>query len=195
MSSSAPDRSRAGLAWLLFIVAIGTASAAVVFSLMSGGSSEPSVTSVAVGDVLFLVAFQLFSVVGVLIASRRPENAVGWLLLVIGVANGIGLLSTSYPGWALYVHPSAPFGAEIAGLTSWLWIPMVALPATFLLLLFPDGHLPSPRWRWFARVLAAGMIAGSIGILFSPGTDRWVPRGAEPVRGELARRGSPSASS
>ena len=169
MSSSAPDRSRAGLAWLLFIVAIGTASAAVVFTLMSGGSSEPSVTSVGVGDVLYLVSFQLFSVVGVLIASRRPENAVGWLLLAIGVANGIGLLSGSYPGWALYVHPSAPLGAEIAGLTSWLWIPAVALPATFLLLIFPDGHLPSPRWRWFARVLAGGMIAGSIGILFSPG--------------------------
>ena len=49
------------------------------------------------GDVLFLVAFQLFSVVGVLIASRRPENAVGWLLVVIGVANGIGFLSSSYP--------------------------------------------------------------------------------------------------
>jgi signal transduction histidine kinase len=170
VSSSAPDRSRAGLAWLLFTVAIGTATAGVAFSLMSGGSSEPSVTSIGVGDVLFLVAFQLFSVVGVLIASRRPENAVGWLLLVTGVANGIGLLSASYPAWALYVHPSAPFGAEIAGLTSWLWIPMVALPATFLLLVFPDGHLPSPRWRWFARVLAVGMIAGSIGILFSPGT-------------------------
>ena len=168
MSSSAPDRSRAGLAWLLFIVAIGTTSAAVVFSFMSGGSSEPSVTSVGVGDVLFLVAFQMFSVVGVLIASRRPENAVGWLLLVIGIANGLSLLTASYAGWALYVHPSAPFGAEIAGATGWLWIPAVALPATFLLLIFPDGHLPSPRWRWFARVLAAGMVLGSIGILFSP---------------------------
>ena len=182
MSSSAPDRSRAALAWLLFIVAIGTASIAVVFffTLMSGESSEPSVTSVAVGDVLFLVAFQLFSVVGVLIASRRPENAVGWLLLVTGVANGISLLSSSYPAWALYVHPSAPFGAAIAGLTSWLWIPMVVLPATFLLLLFPDGHLPSPRWRWFARLLAAGMIAGSIGILFSPGTIEGFPGTTNP---------------
>jgi signal transduction histidine kinase len=150
-------------------VAIGTALVAVVFSLMSGGSSEPSVTSIGVGDVLFLVSFQMFSIVGVLIASRRPENAVGWLLLGIGVANGVGLLSSAYPAWALYVHPSAPFGAEVAGMTSWLWIPAVALPATFLLLIFPDGHLPSPRWRWFARVLAAGMIAGSIGILFSPG--------------------------
>jgi len=54
VSSSAPDRSRAGLAWLLFFVAIGTALAAIVFSLMSGGSSEPSVTSIGVGDVLFL---------------------------------------------------------------------------------------------------------------------------------------------
>ncbi len=180
MSSSVPDRSRAGLAWLLFFVAIGTASAAIVFILMSGGSSEPSVTSAGVGDVLYMVSFQLFSVVGVLIASRRPENAVGWLLLTIGVAHGIGLLSSSYPGWALYVHPSAPFGAAVAGLSSWLWIPAVALPATFLLLLFPDGHLPSPRWRWFARVLAAGMISASIGIVFSPGAIEGFPGATNP---------------
>ena len=37
-----------------------------------------------------------------------------------------------------------------------MWVPIVALPSTFLLLLFPSGHLPSPRWRWFARVLGAG---------------------------------------
>ena len=142
MSSSAPDRSRAGLAWLLFIVALGTTTAGVAFSLMSGGSSEPSVTSIGAGDVLFLVSFQLFSVVGVLIASRRPENAVGWLLLGIGVANGLSLLASTYAAWALYVHPDAPLGAEVAaGLASWLWIPAVAVPATFLLLIFPDGHL------------------------------------------------------
>jgi len=50
-----------------------------------------------------------------------------------------------------------------------LWVAIVAPPATFLLLLFPDGHLPSPRWRWFARVLGAGLAILFLGILLGPG--------------------------
>ena len=40
----------------------------------------------------------------------------------------------------------------IVPLSQWLWLPSFGMAITFLLLLFPDGHLPSPRWRWFARV-------------------------------------------
>jgi signal transduction histidine kinase len=50
-----------------------------------------------------------------------------------------------------------------------MWIPVVAIPATFLLLLFPNGHLPSPRWRWFARILGGGLVLIFFVILFSPG--------------------------
>jgi signal transduction histidine kinase len=102
----------------------------------------------------------------VLIATRRPDNALGWLMLVIGVvafepASGYGeyALAAGLPG-----------GAWAIGVTSWTWVPTIGLAATFTFLLFPDGHLPSPRWRWFAWTIAVGMILSSLAILLSPGT-------------------------
>ncbi|HEV8563711.1 MAG TPA: hypothetical protein VGR41_02235 [Actinomycetota bacterium] len=50
-----------------------------------------------------------------------------------------------------------------------MWVPIVVLPITFLILLFPSGRLPSPRWRWFARVLGAGFFVIFVAILFGPG--------------------------
>jgi hypothetical protein len=49
------------------------------------------------------------------------------------------------------------------------WVPIVVLPVTFLLLLFPDGHLPSPRWRWFAWTLGVGLVVVYFAILLDPG--------------------------
>jgi signal transduction histidine kinase len=179
VSSSAPDRSRAGLAWTLFAIVIASTVLGIVLAWLSRSSIPEG--SDSFGDVFFLVSFQLFPVVGVLIASRRPENAVGWLLLAIGLANGLGIVTGGYASWALYAHPAAPFGAAAAAFTSWTWVPGVALPVTFLLLVFPDGHLPSRRWRWFARVLAAGMIGASIGILFAPGAIDGYPGFTNPL--------------
>ncbi len=56
-----------------------------------------------------------------------------------------------------------------------MWIPIVGLPVTFLLLLFPEGHLPSPRWRWFAWVLGTSMVIVFLVILFGPGGWRRAP--------------------
>ena len=50
-----------------------------------------------------------------------------------------------------------------------MWVPVVGLPVTFLLLLFPDGHLPSPRWRWFAWILGVSLVVVYLDIVLSPG--------------------------
>jgi signal transduction histidine kinase len=123
----------------------------------------------------------LFPVVGLLIATRRPENSIAWLCLGIGVAGALSTLADSYSQWALARDPTSTLPAAVSALTTWLWIPTVAVPTTFLLLLFPDGHLPSPRWRWFARILGAAMVAGSIGIAFAAGELEGFPGVASPV--------------
>ena len=69
------------------------------------------------------------------------------------------------------------------------WIPIVVLPVTFLLLLFPDGHLPSPRWSWFAWVLGVGLTVVFFAILLDPAPmqESPVPGAANPIGIEAIR--------
>lgn len=176
-----PDRSKSRLAWSLLVVSLGLTVVGVVFSVMADRGSNVEATTLHWGSAVYLLAFQLFPAVGVLIASRRPENSVGWLLLGIGVAQGVSLATSGYVSWTVFTGSGAPWADVVAAVTAWTWIPVVAVPATFLLLLFPDGHLPSRRWRWFARVVALGMILASIGITFTPGTLEGFPGVENPI--------------
>ncbi len=121
-------------------------------------------------DTGFVVGFTLFPIVGYLMATRRPENSLGWLMVGIGAAIGLGSFLQSYAGYAVHgAIGGRHLGLIAESLNSPLWVPVVGLPATFLLLLFPDGHLPSPRWRWFARILAASLALIWLTIVLSPG--------------------------
>jgi hypothetical protein len=91
-------------------------------------------------------------VVGLVRASRRPANRVGWLFLVAALALGLGGFLSQYGLHALVVDPGSwPAGQALAWLSNWIWvIPLAMLAIVFLL--FPDGQLRSPRWRpaaWF----------------------------------------------
>jgi signal transduction histidine kinase len=91
-------------------------------------------------------------VVGFVLASRRPRNRVGWLLLVASLALGLGGFASAYGLHALVAHPgSLPAGRAFAWLSNWIWVIPVAMLA-LLFLLFPTGRLRSRRWRpaaWF----------------------------------------------
>jgi hypothetical protein len=92
-------------------------------------------------------------VTGFVLASRRPENRIGWLFLVAGLALGLSGFSNPYALHALVAHRgSLPAGQVFAWLSNWIWMIAVAALA-FLFLLFPTGQLRSRRWRpaaWFA---------------------------------------------
>lgn len=94
--------------------------------------------------------------VGVLVARHQPRNPNGWLLL--GIAAAL-LLSTAAGAYSLLVYhlgrdlPLGPVGLVLYQ----LWSPALAL-FSLVILLFPDGHLPSPRWRW--AVWAYGLLCG-----------------------------------
>jgi hypothetical protein len=160
--SATPDRSdpfrssRATvLAWLICAVGVGGMLGAVAFQVFSS-SSFASGSESALEEILLLVGFAALPVIGTLVASRHPRNAVGWLLLAVGAGIGVLILSSEYALWALDQRPTYPPGFTLAALLAeWLWIPSVTLLFTLTFLLFPNGRPPSPRWRWLAWVSGA----------------------------------------
>jgi hypothetical protein len=107
-----------------------------------------------------LVAVSAATVRAVL-ASRRPRNPVGWLLLALGLWFIYG-----YASWVLLAWRGAPPAVGLAVLDA----NVVVIPALigFVLLLTPTGSLPSPRWRWWARVAAAAPLVGLVSLALGP---------------------------
>ncbi|MEO7662531.1 hypothetical protein [Gaiella sp.] len=89
-----------------------------------------------------------FVAVGFLVATRKPENPIGWLLLVTGPVTGLPMLATQYAAYALLAgHDALPGARAIAISLNGFWIPGLFV-LLLLALLFPTGHLPSRRWRF-----------------------------------------------
>lgn len=129
-----------------------------------------------------------FSTVGLLIASGRPEHRIGWLFCAAGVGMGLTAWPGQYSRYAVVVQPgSLPAADVVTWLYFWTWIPVVALVVVFLPLLFPDGCLPSQRWRPAMWVGIAATVLLSIDMAFSPGPfDASLPEVSNPFPAESA---------
>jgi Na+-transporting NADH:ubiquinone oxidoreductase subunit NqrE len=110
-----------------------------------------------------------FSIIGAIIASRLPGNPVGWLFCAAGCTIAVAYLSAEYAIYTLLARPdSLPIGEALAWLAFWVWIPSIGC-IVLSLLLFPDGDLPSSRWRWLAWLTVLVTIAGAVWVALSPG--------------------------
>ncbi len=100
-----------------------------------------------------------FPIIGWVIASRRPGNAIGWIFLAIGLSQALDTFNGQYSTYGLVTSPgSLPFAAEAAWAGTWDWAPGFVLLVTLSVLLFPDGRLPSPRWRPVIWMTALGLL-------------------------------------
>jgi signal transduction histidine kinase len=145
------------LAWVCFALFIVGAIAGTVLDLMAGrGFRDPAAFPIIA-----------FPIVGVLLATRRPHNPLGWLML--GASAGFAFPGESYAYYATVTRHGQIAGAAFAlffGAPT--WVPFIGLSG-YMLMLFPDGHLPTPRWRWFAWTCGIGLVLLYLVILVSPG--------------------------
>ncbi|HEV8054102.1 MAG TPA: hypothetical protein VGP30_04675, partial [Candidatus Limnocylindrales bacterium] len=149
--------------WLPWVLA----AVALLLLLISGAF----VAGVDSGLDIFISALALaFSGIGALIARKHPRNAIGWTFLGVAVAVGLASLAGSYARrWVEGRQGSPALGEFAAWYGNISWVPFILVPCTFVPLLFPDGRLLSPRWRWVAWSAAAGIAGTFAAVGLTPG--------------------------
>ncbi len=159
------------LAWSVAGLCVAMFVASVPLLVLARSAHVPSSweANLTVGNLLGGALFLIFPLVGALIASRRPRNAIGWILLAdgllwmfLGMTDYYGLYGVARPG-------SVPFPVGVAGMNNFMWVPAVGLLGTYVFLLFPDGRLPSRRWRPLAWLSGAVILCVSVGTALAPG--------------------------
>jgi hypothetical protein len=109
-----------------------------------------------------------YSVIGAIIASRLPNHPIGWICCAIGVMAALTSFCGEYAAYALLAHPEPlPGGRVMLWLGLWAWILFFGL-IEFLLFLFPNGRLPSKRWRPLAWLSAALTLMAAVLMAISP---------------------------
>jgi hypothetical protein len=164
-------RAASWLAWSLAALSVAMFVAAIALHVLARSLDSPGEWNAlgVVGRVLGFLPFLAFPLVGALVASRHPRNAVGWILLADGLLWTFGSVLDSYHVYGLAKPDSVRFPVAVYALSQWLWVPAVGLFAVYLILLFPDGQLPSRRWRPLAWLSGAVMALLSAGIVLNPG--------------------------
>ncbi len=159
------NRMQAIGAWAWFAVVVAACGLSAVLALGS-----LSVKHSDSGFSVFVIPIAVTSAaLGVLVRLRRPDNVVGWFLL----ANGVSLASLSlawpYAYYGAISHPGSLPGAGWAALWSEVGWPGIYVFLMAIAFVFPDGHLPSPRWRWVAIATVVTYVGLELGFAFHSG--------------------------
>ncbi len=142
------------------LVALVLAATALAFLVAATALASARGAEVAL-PLQSTVAIFPYSLVGFLIAWRRPTNPVGWLLLLAPLAFAASLPLSEYAAFSTEPGtPQAALPALATWFSYWIWVPGW-LSLAFVFLLFPNGRLPSPSWRPLGRALVGltGVVA------------------------------------
>jgi hypothetical protein len=158
-----------GLAWGLWALTLLGLGATGWLDVLLRRTGYPGLAQVVgTGDTTTVVAAVAAATVGALVASRRPGHRVGWLLVAMGLSIAVADFTFAYTRYGLVARPGAlPAASWLAGIANggvFLYLSCTG----FVLLLSPSGTLPSPRWRWWARITAAGLVVAFLTSVLAP---------------------------
>src|SRR5918998_3049852 len=174
-------RTASKLGWGLCVLSLALTALSLLLLILNLYHPNTHLYDPWLDDALTAV---FYPTVGALVASRRPENPVGWLLCLYGLAISISYFCAEYAIYALLAEPnSLPAGEAMAWIVSWV-LPIIIGLSAFLYLLFPTGRLPSRRWRWVAWLTGVLVLAGVITSAFSSGALMGVLGPIRPARGK-----------
>jgi hypothetical protein len=152
------------------LVAICVVASTGAIALLVLGAVRGVTDSDTVGGLVLGIAYPLL---GGLLVWRQPRHPMGWIFLGIGLSQSLDTLASEYTYYGLIASPgSLPFVNEVAWLVPWLWAPGFGLFIVFSILLFPDGKLPTPRYRVVAAAGALGILLAMLPVAIASWTQR-----------------------
>jgi hypothetical protein len=162
------SRTATWLAWSLAGLTVAIFAVAVVFAILTL-IADPSQLAETAGGFVIILPFFSFPVVGVLIASRRPGNWIGWICLISGLFWTAFFENDASSAYELARTGTVKSSVTLDALTQADWVFPVGLLGIYMILLFPDGRLPSRRWRPFAWFAGGVMVLMNVIFALVPG--------------------------
>jgi len=159
------------LAWALGVLSVAMFVAGFVFALLTLNVADPvaRASTGGIDGLLIFLPFLAFPIVGALVASKSPENPIGWICLTAGLFWMFIVVSDPLTAYSLATTGSAPGPVMFDALTLWSWALPLGLLGTFMVMLFPDGRLPSRRWRPLAFLSGVAILLTSVSLTLEPG--------------------------